>query len=68
MKKSALKIFTPGEVPIAEEVPKEEAVSKVIPPTPEQIIAIKVFLLKQYYKFCLYTKGAFNMQRIFYWL
>uniref|UniRef100_A0A7C9AXX8 U2A'/phosphoprotein 32 family A C-terminal domain-containing protein n=1 Tax=Opuntia streptacantha TaxID=393608 RepID=A0A7C9AXX8_OPUST len=41
VKKSALKIFTPGEVPIAEEVPKEEAVSKVIPPTPEQIIAIK---------------------------
>lgn len=45
VKKSALKTFTPGEVLVSEEIPKEEAVSKVVPPTPEQIIAIKAAIV-----------------------
>lgn len=45
VEKSALKTFTPGEVLVSEEIPKEEAVSKVVPPTPEQIIAIKAAIV-----------------------
>lgn len=45
VKKSALKTFTPGEVLVSEEIPKEEAMSKVVPPTPEQIIAIKAAIV-----------------------
>ncbi|KAJ8427757.1 hypothetical protein Cgig2_006425 [Carnegiea gigantea] len=45
VKKSALKTFASAEVLVSEEVPKEEAVSKVVPPTPEQIIAIKAAIV-----------------------
>lgn len=45
VRKSALKAFTPGEARTNEEVPKEEVVPKVVPPTPEQIIAIKAAIV-----------------------
>lgn len=45
VKKSGLKTFTPSEVLVSEEVPKEETVSKVVPPTSEQILAIKAAIV-----------------------
>lgn len=43
VKKIAVKTVTSDEVSTAEEVPKEEHAPKPVAPTPEQIIAIKVF-------------------------
>lgn len=44
-KKESVKMFVTGEVPITPEVPSEEQTPKTVVPTPEQIIAIKVFCL-----------------------
>lgn len=41
-RKESVKTFVPGEIP-APEVSKEEQPPKKVAPTPEQIIAIKVF-------------------------
>lgn len=41
-RKESVKTFVPGEIP-APEVSKEEQAPKNVAPTPEQIIAIKVF-------------------------
>ena len=41
-KKESVKTFTPGEVPNIPEVAEEQQGPKVVAPTPEQIIAIKV--------------------------
>lgn len=42
-KRESEKVFTPGEVQNVQEVAEEQA-PKVVAPTPEQIIAIKVLL------------------------
>ena len=42
MKKESTKTFTPKEVPNVSEVAEEEQMPKLVAPTPEQIIAIKV--------------------------
>lgn len=41
-KKESTMTFTPGEVPNVLEAAEEQPNSKVVAPTPEQIIAIKV--------------------------
>ncbi|GAB4845819.1 hypothetical protein Ancab_039228 [Ancistrocladus abbreviatus] len=45
IKTEAVKTFTPGEVPNVQEGPKEELGSKMIAPTPEQIVAIKAAIV-----------------------
>ncbi|KAH9328960.1 hypothetical protein KI387_001068, partial [Taxus chinensis] len=40
-KKEPVKTFTPGEVPVVTEAPSEQQAPKAVPPTPEQILAIK---------------------------
>uniref|UniRef100_A0A0D6RAZ8 U2A'/phosphoprotein 32 family A C-terminal domain-containing protein n=1 Tax=Araucaria cunninghamii TaxID=56994 RepID=A0A0D6RAZ8_ARACU len=40
-KKEPVKTFTPGEVPTVTETPMEQVLPKAVPPTPEQILAIK---------------------------
>lgn len=44
-KSSLVKTLTSGEVPVVEEVPKEELAPKASAPTPEQIIAIKAAIV-----------------------
>ncbi|GAB2303092.1 hypothetical protein Dimus_037087 [Dionaea muscipula] len=39
------KTFTPGEVPKVQDMPKEEHTSRMVTPTPEQIIAIKAAIV-----------------------
>jgi U2 small nuclear ribonucleoprotein A' len=41
-KRESVKTFTPGEIPNIPEVAEEQQAPKVVAPTPEQIIAIKV--------------------------
>lgn len=54
-RKESVKTFVPGEIP-APEVLKEEQAPKNVAPTPEQIIAIKVFsrAIVCYNSFCFY--------------
>ncbi|GLJ45671.1 hypothetical protein SUGI_0961290 [Cryptomeria japonica] len=40
-KREPVKTFTPGEVPMVTEAPSEQQAPKAVPPTPEQILAIK---------------------------
>lgn len=47
MKKLSVKKPTLDEVATVEDVPKEDHAPKAIAPTPEQILAIKVFSLNQ---------------------
>lgn len=44
-KKESTTTFTPGEVPNLSEVAEEQQAQKATAPTPEQIIAIKVFCI-----------------------
>ncbi|XWS41149.1 hypothetical protein CRYUN_Cryun17cG0055600 [Craigia yunnanensis] len=45
MKKESAKTFTPKEVPNVSEVTEEDQISKLVAPTPEQIIAIKAAIV-----------------------